>query len=132
MTTLKIPIFIIVHDRVKVLKKTVASFESQIASPIEIIFHDVASTFPGCLKYLQDMKENGYTVYRSEKNHHHTVFQSINKYLVKHPKCQYYVVTDPDIERRRSEFIKLRKAITKELDAKNADVAVIEEELDED
>ncbi len=98
MTTLRIPIFIIVHDRVAVLKKSVASFESQIKTPIEIIFHDVASTFPGCINYLNTMKENGYRVYRSEKNNHYTVTNTINKYLTEHPECEYYVLTDPDIE----------------------------------
>ncbi len=93
-----IPIFIIVHDRLEVLKKSVASFENQITSPIEIIFHDVASTFPMCLQYLQEMKNNGYTVYRSEKNDHHSIMQSVNNYLSRHPKCEYYVITDPDIE----------------------------------
>lgn len=91
------PIFIIVHDRVNVLKKTVESLE-QIQSPIEIIFHDVCSTFPECLEYLNKMREKGCKVYRSEKNHHHTVLDTIKKYLIENPNCEYYVVTDPDIE----------------------------------
>ena len=94
----KIPIFIIVHDRVEVLKKSVHSFETQINTPVEIIFHDVASTYPGCLAYLREMKENGYTVYRTEQNNHHTITQSVNKYLAAHPECEYYIITDPDIE----------------------------------
>ena len=92
-----IPIFIIVHDRVNVLKKTVKAL-SQISTPIEIVFHDVCSTFPECLEYLQEMKEKGHRVYRSEKNHHHTVLASIKDYLDMHPECKYYVVTDPDVE----------------------------------
>ncbi len=98
MSTPKVPIFIIVHDRVEVLKKTVESFEWQIATSIEIIFHDVASTYPGCLDYLKDMKAKGYTVYRSSRNDHRTVTNSINAYLAANPKCEYYAVTDPDIE----------------------------------
>ena len=98
MSAPKIPIFIIVHDRVQVLKKSVASFENQITTPIEIIFHDVASTFPGCLRYLSTMKANGYKVYRSETNNHHTVNTTIDRYLAGHPECEYYVITDPDIE----------------------------------
>jgi hypothetical protein len=95
---MKIPIFIIVHDRVKVLKKTVQSLECLISTPIEIIFHDVASTFPACLEYLQEMRERKYSVYKSKKNHHHTVVQTVDKYLTIHPECEYYVITDPDIE----------------------------------
>ena len=94
----RIPIFIIVHDRVAVLKKCVESIEKQIATPIEIVFHDVASTFPECIEYLTNMRKDGYRVYRSEKNHHHTVLISVNSYLNEHPKCQYYIITDPDIE----------------------------------
>ncbi len=98
MTIPKIPIFIIVHDRVEVLKKSVVSYENQINTPIEIIFHDVASTFPDCLHYLRTMKTKGHTVYRSEVNDHHTVNISINNYLATHPECEYYVLSDPDIE----------------------------------
>lgn len=94
---MRIPIFIIVHDRITVLKKTVKSFD-QIKTPHEIIFHDVSSTYPDCLKYLEEMKNKGYRVYRSEKNHHHTVMTSIQHYLAEHPECQYYVLTDPDVE----------------------------------
>ncbi len=98
MATPKVPIFIIVHDRVEVLKKTVASFETQIKTPIEIIFHDVASSFPACLEYLKELNSKGYQVHRSTKNNHHTVKHTIDAYLSIHPECQYYVVTDPDIE----------------------------------
>jgi hypothetical protein len=97
MTTPLVPIFIIVHDRVEVLKKTVESLK-QIQTPIEIIFHDVASTFPGCIEYLNEQREKGQRVYRSEKNHHHTVLSTVKKYLAEHSECQYYVITDPDIE----------------------------------
>lgn len=93
-----IPIFIIVHDRVEVLKKSVKSFEEQINTPIEIIFHDVASTFPGCIEYLEEMKGKGYKVYRSPVNDHLSVLVSIKTYLTEHPECEYYVMTDPDIE----------------------------------
>ena len=93
-----IPIFIIVHDRVEFLKKAVESYQEQIKTPIEIIFHDVASTYKPCLDYLEVMRGKGYLVYRSEINHHHTVLTSITDYLEKHPECNYYCVTDHDIE----------------------------------
>ncbi len=95
---MKIPIFIIVHDRVMVLKRCVASIVNQITTPIEIIFHNVASTFPECLEYLKEMEEMGYRVYHSKVNNHKSVISTINTYLKQHPKCLYYVLTDPDIE----------------------------------
>lgn len=93
-----VPIFIIVHDRITVLKKTVKSFEEQIKTPIKIVFHDVASTYKPCLEYLKEMKSKGYDVYRSNANNHHSVMNSVKSYLKSHPECKYYVVTDPDIE----------------------------------
>lgn len=93
-----IPIFLIVHDRVKVLKKSIESYEKFITTPFKIILHDVASTFKPCLDYIQEMKTKGYEVYRTENNNHLTVMESVNTYLDKHPECKYYVITDPDIE----------------------------------
>lgn len=93
-----IPIFIIVHDRIKVLKQSIASYEKFIKTPFKIILHDVASTYKPCLDYLEQMKAKGYLVYRTETNHHHTVMESVNTYLDEHPECKYYVITDPDVE----------------------------------
>ncbi len=96
--TSHVPIFIIVHDRVTVLKKAVMSFEEQIKTPIKIIFHNVASTYKPCLEYLEEMKLKGYDVYSSTVNNHHSVMNTVKSYLKLHPECKYYVVTDPDIE----------------------------------
>lgn len=93
-----IPIFIIVHDRINVLKSSIKSFEEQIKTPIKIILHDVASTYSPCKKYLKEMEENGYTVFRHPVNDHTSVQNTIKKYLRQNPDCQYYVITDPDIE----------------------------------
>jgi hypothetical protein len=92
------PIFIIVHDQLYHLKRSVQSYETLIKSPIKIIFHDVKSTYKPTLDYLEEMKSKGYEVFRSEVNHHHTVKNTINTYLNDHPECKYYVLTDPDIE----------------------------------
>lgn len=95
---IKIPIFIIVHDRITVLKKTIESLEQIKTIPIEIIFHNVASTFPPCLEFLEQMKQKGHTIYNTTKNHYKTIVYSVNKYLADHPECEYYIITDPDIE----------------------------------
>jgi hypothetical protein len=96
--TNKIPIFIIVHDRLETIKKCVKSFETLIKTPIEIIFHDSKSTYEPTIQYLNEMENKGYTIYRSKINNHHNVVDSAKDYLEKNKECKYYVITDPDIE----------------------------------
>jgi pyruvyltransferase len=94
----KIPIFIIVHNQYETLKKSVVSYEKYIKTPIEIIFHDVCSSYFETTNYLETKQNEGYKVYRSEVNNHHTVMNSIKDYISKNPDCEYVVMTDPDIE----------------------------------
>lgn len=94
----KIPIFIIVHNQYEILKKCVESFETLIETPIEIIFHNVCSSYFETTNYLEEKKRQGYTVYYSGINNHHTVVNSIKDYVSKNPDCEYIVMTDPDIE----------------------------------
>jgi pyruvyltransferase len=94
----KIPIFIIVHNQYEILKKTVESYEKYIKTPIEIIFHNVCSTYFETIDYLNTKQREGYIVYKSEVNNHHTVIDSIQDYISKNPKCEYIVMTDADIE----------------------------------
>jgi pyruvyltransferase len=93
-----VPIFIIVHDRITVLKQSIESYEKYIKTPIKIILHDVASTYKPCLEYLDEMKYKGYDVYRSDINNHKSVMNTVSIYLEEHLECKYYVITDPDIE----------------------------------
>lgn len=93
-----IPIFIIVHDRVQVLQKTIASIESQVKTPFEIILHDSKSTFPPCIAYLEELKEKGYRVFFNPVNDHKRVRNSIQQYVKENPACTHVVLTDPDIE----------------------------------
>ena len=95
---IKIPIFVIVHNQYEILKKSVNSYEKYIKRPIEIIFHNVASVYFETLKYLKEKENDGYTVYNSNINNHHTVMNSVKDYLKKNPKCEYIIITDPDIE----------------------------------
>lgn len=94
---MEIPIFVIVHNQYEQLIKSVKSYESQIHNRIKIIFHDVCSTYPPTLKYLEQKKKEGHLVYRTEENHHHTVMNSVKDYLKYNTDCKYYVLTDPDI-----------------------------------
>ena len=48
----KIPIFIIVHNQYKILKKMVRAYEN-IKTPVEIIFHNVSSTYYETINYLK-------------------------------------------------------------------------------
>ena len=95
---IKIPIFIIVHNQYEILKKTVESYEKYIKTPIEIIFHNVCSTYFETINYLNDKQNEGYIVYNSKINNNHTVIKSIKDYISKNPDCEYIVMTDPDIE----------------------------------
>lgn len=95
---IKIPIFIIVHNQYEILKKAVESYEKYIKTPIEIIFHNVCSTYFETIDYLKKKEKEGYIVYNSNINNHHTVMNSIKDYISKNPKCEYIVMTDADIE----------------------------------
>ena len=93
-----IPLFIIVHNQYEVLKRSLASFENCINTPIEIIFHDVNSFYFETLNFLKQKEIDGYKVYRSNVNNHHNVLDSIKDYLSKNKQCEYVIITDPDIE----------------------------------
>ena len=94
----KIPIFFIVHNQYEILKKAVESCEKYIKTPIEIIFHNVCCTYFETINYLNTKENEGYTVYNSNINNHHTVINSVKHYISKNPECEYIVMTDPDIE----------------------------------
>lgn len=98
MSRTKIPLFIIVHNQYEILKKSVESYEKFIEYPIEIIFHNVASTYWECLNYLKEKKEQGYKVYESKVNNHHTVVSSVRHYISEHPECEYIIMTDADVQ----------------------------------
>ena len=93
-----IPIFIIVHNQYEILKKSVESYEKYINTPIEIIFHNVCSTYFETINYLESQKNKGYKVYNSKINNHHSVIDSIKDYIKHNPKCEYIIMTDFDIE----------------------------------
>ena len=95
---IRIPIFIIVHDRIEVLKKCLASL-AQITTPYEVILYDSASTYQPCIDFLraESLKPNT-TLVTSAVNNHTLVMNAVEAYLKSHPQCEYYVLTDPDIE----------------------------------
>jgi len=94
----KIPIFLIVHNQYEILKKAVISYEKYIKTPIDIIFHNVASVYFETLEYLKEKEKQGYKVYNTNINNHHTVINSVKDYKRKNPNCKYIIITDPDIE----------------------------------
>ena len=93
-----IPIFIIVHNQFEVLKQTIRSYEKYIKTPFKIVYHNVASTYEPTIQFLKEQELLGCAVYHTSINNHHTVIETIDDYLHKHPECEYYVMTDPDIE----------------------------------
>ena len=58
----------------------------------------MCSTYFETIEYLNNKKKEGYIVYNSNINNHHTVINSVKDYISKNPKCEYIVITDPDIE----------------------------------
>jgi len=93
-----IPIFIIVHDRVQVLQKTIAGIEKHVKTPFKIILHDSKSTFPPCIAYLKELEQKGYRVFYDSVNDHTRVRNSMRLYLQEHPECTHAALTDSDIE----------------------------------
>lgn len=93
-----IPIFIITHNRLNILKRSVDSYQKSINHPIRIIFYNVASTYQPTIDYITSKEKEGCKIYNSKINNHKLVINAIKDYLDKHPQCKYYVLTDPDIE----------------------------------
>ena len=93
-----IPIFIIVHNQYEILKRSLASFEKYIDHPKQFVFHNTNSQYQPTLDFLASRKQQGDIVYNTNVNHHLTVRETIADYLSKHPECEYFILTDPDIE----------------------------------
>lgn len=96
-----VPIFIIVRDRLVVLREAIASYRACIGTPFELVFHDSGSTFPETVEFLKEAEREGRTVYRcnpfgGNDRVLNSVRRSIADFLGKR-RCPYYVVTDPDV-----------------------------------
>jgi hypothetical protein len=63
-----VPIFIIFRDRVDHLKKTIASIKNAIESPYQIVIHNLESTYPPAVEYLNTLKAEGIPVYHQSLN----------------------------------------------------------------
>ena len=97
-----IPIFVIVKDRIIVLKQSMESWLTFIKSPIEIILLDQESTYPGMIDFLKEKEKEGFRVFylKDTKPKWNEKFHKINEPIHKicnEMKVPYYVLTDPDI-----------------------------------
>jgi len=91
-----IPIFIISHDRLKVLRESILSFK-QIGTPYQVIIHDNNSTYRPTLEYLKSLEDkDNFTVVYNKTNDLNSVSVTIKTFMAT-SNCQYYVVSDPDI-----------------------------------
>lgn len=95
---MKIPIFIIVHNHLEILKRSLASYEKFIDHPKQFVFHNTNSQYKPCLEFLKERELQGDLVYHTNTNHHLSVMNTIRQYLSNHPDAEYYILTDPDIE----------------------------------
>ena len=98
----KIPVFVIVKDRIKVLEQSMKSWLTLIDAPIEIILLDQESTYPGMIDFLEDKKKEGMQVIHLKNtepvkdNKFPALPEPISK-ICKDMNSPYYVLTDPDI-----------------------------------
>jgi len=105
----KIPIFIISHNRLEFLKRSIKSFRETIGDDkIEIVISDNNSTYKPLLEYLSYLeKEENIRIfrYRWREDEYTASFLDIKKMLQQTINSWYnmndsdfYIVTDPDIE----------------------------------
>ena len=94
-----IPIFIIIHDRLEVLKICLNSLKKiNTKIPYEIILCDNKSTYKPLIDWLKDQEDAGYQVYWNDTKHlFEGIQKSVNRWY-KDNDSPYYIVTDPDIE----------------------------------
>jgi len=98
---MKIPIFIISHDRLTCLKESIKSYNDQIKTDFEIIIFDVNSKYQPTIDYLKDLESKGTKIYwhKEDKDDFFNVRIGIKDYYAKNKNASpYYVVTDPDIQ----------------------------------
>lgn len=96
----KIPIFVIVKDRLEVLKQSLESFK-QIKTPHEIVLIDNGTTFSPTLSFLAEFEDAVYYIGRGTPYNKTTFCHEPSKIIEQHVRktgAKYYVVTDPDIE----------------------------------
>jgi len=95
---MKIPIFIIVHNHLEILKRSLSSYEKFIDNQKQFVFHNTNSQYQPCLDFLKEREAQGDLVYHTNTNHHLSVMNTIRQYLSDNPDIEYYILTDPDIE----------------------------------
>lgn len=132
-----IPIFIIVHDRIKVLKKCIKSIE-KLEGDKEIIIYNHNTTYKPCLDYLDSIKEK-YKIYnindleyinsaksgkdranRIRISRNDNLLKTIKIYLNENKEVKYFCWTDCDIELSDKELdlLEVLKVISKKYNHK--------------
>ena len=97
-----IPIFVIVKDRITVLKQSMESWLTFIKSPIEIILLDQESTYSGMIDFLKEKEKEGIRVFYLKNtdpilNNKFPKLEEPVRQVCNEMKVSYYVLTDPDI-----------------------------------
>jgi len=94
----KVPIFIIVRDRLEALKESIKSYQENIKTPYEIVIHDNDTTYQPTIDFLKDLEKNGIKIYWNKTNDLRSVNTSVKDWMEKNPTSQYFVITDPDVK----------------------------------
>lgn len=101
-----IPIFIIVCDRLQVLKESIASYYKNIkTTPFEIVIHDSNTTFQPTIDYLNKLEDEGIKIYRYNTPNKYSdytlnvlVGETVKRwYQETESDSDYFVTTDPDV-----------------------------------
>jgi len=111
-----IPIFVISFNRHRMMRKALASYQSQ-STPVELIIHDNGSDDPETLDYLAKLEADGITVVRRGKIHSPDELNNVNETITNYFSCRHptpYAVTDCDIE------LQSRDSVTTYLDLLSA------------
>jgi hypothetical protein len=100
----KLPIFVIVRDRLTVLMQSLISYQEQIDYPIEIVFIDNNSKYQPTIDFLKDHQNRGISVYwnKSKSCETRQFSQEWPGIIKKHLESMaeipgYYLLTDSDI-----------------------------------
>jgi hypothetical protein len=92
-----VPIFVIVHDRLTVLRQSLASYDKFIGTPFEVVLVNINSTFPELLSFIADQESGGTHVCHDHVNTWLVGTASCVQRYMNSSKSRFYVVTDPDI-----------------------------------
>eukprot|EP00937_MAST-01D_sp_MAST-1D-sp2_P004283 g4283.t1 len=117
----RVPIIVIVKDRLTVLREALRSLHEFVHTPFEIIIHDQGTTHPPTCAFLRELERGGVRIFRrigdtarTARSHIDEMWNTVGEHeqqiarehehvnatvtaVLRDSVSPYYVVTDPDI-----------------------------------